>query len=61
MIDKENYIQIQNIFKKALIYEFELNGREPSFFKRLNEASLFKYRKRRNFIAMELMKNSTMG
>ena len=40
MVDKDNYIQIQNVFKKALIYEFELGRRDSSFFKQLKEVYL---------------------
>ncbi len=40
MIDRENYIQIQTIFKKALIYELELNGKDITFFNQLKEVNL---------------------
>ncbi len=41
MIDKDSYNHIQNIFKKALIYEFELSRRDSTFFKSLKEVTSF--------------------
>lgn len=37
MVQREDFIETKNLFKKALIYEFELNRRDKIFLKNFEE------------------------